>query len=110
MSAAIRRLMKWADMFVRRELGTRSPKDVQARALADQYQTILTLRMEVSTLTRLLVEAGVCTVNEFDEARDMEAELLNHRLETSFPGLKATDEGIVVTLPDATETIRGWLP
>jgi len=39
-----------------------------------------------------------------------EAEYLNAAYERKFPGMKADLSGIVYTLPEAAETMKGWKP
>lgn len=106
----LNRFAKWRSVFAGWQLGTRLATDPESRALRDHREITMLLRAEVSALTALLVEAGVTTPRAFTEHVILEAENLETGYERRFPGMKATDDGITYALPEATETMKDWLP
>lgn len=108
-SRTLNRLAKWRAHYTGWMLGTRSRKDPQAQATCDMYEKLILLRAEVTALTGLLIEKGAFTSREFTEHLIDEAELLSKDYEKRWPGCKAEDDGMHYSLPEATESMRGWL-
>ena len=103
---ALNRLAKWRTVLAGWQLGTRSDTDPEAAAVRDTRELLLVLRAEVNALTDLLIGAGIFRSDQWDQQMVLEAEELERRLEARFPGMKATDAGIEMTLPEAQETMR----
>lgn len=105
----LERLGKWRTVFAGWQLGTRPKSDPECQAVRNHYEITVLLRAEVSALSRLLVEKGVFTAEEFLKALGEEADDLCTKYENQFPGFRATDIGIVMD-KRATETTKGWRP
>jgi hypothetical protein len=105
----LNRLAKWRAHYTGWMLGTRSIEDPQAQATRDVFEKLIMLRAEVSALTGLLIEKDVFTVREFTEHLVDEAELLCKDYEKRWPGCEAGDDGMHYILPEAAESMRGWL-
>jgi len=104
----LNRLAKWRSVFAGWQLGTRSKEDPECQAIRDHREASIILRVEMSAVSRLLLEKGVFTLEEFMEVQIKEAEELNKMLEKRFPGITSTDDGIEYDLPKAAQTMRGW--
>lgn len=107
--AALNRLTKWRVLFTGWQLGTRDKGDPEGDAVRDHREATILLRAEVSALTGLLARKDVFTENEWLEALKNEADLLNADYEKRFPGVKTTNDGLVLdkrVLP----WMKGWKP
>jgi vacuolar-type H+-ATPase catalytic subunit A/Vma1 len=103
----LNRLGKWRVLLTGWQLGTRPKGDPEGDAVRDHREATLMLRVEVTALTALLVEKGVFTADEFCVAIEAEAGKLNADLERRWPGVRATDDGLVMdkrVLP----WMKGW--
>jgi hypothetical protein len=109
LQVVLQRLTRWRAVFAGWQLGTRPLTDPETRAIRDHREVTMLMRAELSALVLMLIQKGVFTEAEYDEAYRVEAEFLEKSFERRFPGIKATDEGIVMT-PEAVETMRGWKP
>ncbi len=78
------------------------------RYLRATSEKLLALRVEGSAIAALLVQKGVFSNLEFAAQVDVEAEALMAALEKEFPGFKATEYGMQLTMPDAKTTIESW--
>lgn len=107
--ASLNRLTKWRALFAGWQLGTRPETDPECQAVRDHREATLGLRAEVSTLTALLRDKGVFTYDEFLAELGKEAEGLSQDLARRFPGVEATDDGLVFDAR-AAETMKGWKP
>jgi hypothetical protein len=105
----LNRLAKWRAVFAGWQLGTRRKGDPECDAVRDHREATIMQRAEMSALTQILIDKGLFTVEDFKAQLDIEAELLCEQYEKSFPGFKATDDGITITAP-AAQTMRGWRP
>lgn len=108
--AAINRLAKWRTVFAGWQLGTRSQGDPECDAVRDHREVTMLLRVEATALSKLLLEKGVFSMDEYMTAIAEEAELLSKDYEKRFPGFQATDIGLSVDVRQAAETTRGWKP
>lgn len=104
----LNRLMKWRTVFVGRLLGSRLDTDVQCQAVRDHLEMLLSLRVEMNALTKLLIEAGIITPEKFTLQVEAESEHLCGLLEKRFPGFRACDTGIQMDVKLALETTKGW--
>jgi hypothetical protein len=103
------RLAKWRVLFTGWQLGTRAKGDPEGDAVRDHREATLLLRAEVSAIAQLMFARDVFTVGEFRAAIEEEADLLSMALEAKFPGIQATNEGLVLDAR-AAETMKGWKP
>jgi hypothetical protein len=107
---ALNRLAKWRSVFAGWQLGTRSDTDPECQAVRDHREVTILLRAEVNALTGLLIAKGVFTAEEFAAQLDDEADALSAMYARKFPGIRATDDGIEYSMPEAFATMRGWRP
>ena len=104
----INRLAKWRSVFAGRWLGTRTLTDPEAIAVRDVAEKYLILRVEVTALSVLLQDRGIITTEQFQNQIITECDYLQAQLERSFPGFKATDDGMHIDTAKAVETTKGW--
>lgn len=90
----LNRLTKWRKIFASWQLGSRSDTDPEAAAVRDHREVTILLRVEVTSVVRLLLEKGLFTIDELQAVVVEEAEALEGSFETKFPGMKARDYGI----------------
>src|SRR4051812_18097011 len=107
---ALNKLCKWRTVFVGWQLGTRPKGDPESDAVRDTRELLILLRVEVTAITKLLLDKRVCTHREFQIALLDEAQKLDADYERRFPGFKATDDGMQINISMARETMRGWKP
>lgn len=107
---ALNILAKWRQPFAAWQLGTRSDRDAECKAVKDHREVTILMRAESNALLGLLVKKGVFTVEEFQTQLTEEAEVLAKEYENKFPGLKATETGISYDIPIARETMKDWRP
>jgi hypothetical protein len=107
---ALQRLAKWRMVFAGWQLGTRLKGDPECDAVRDHRELSILTRAEVNTLTRLMIDKGIFTDDEFETQLAEEAEWLSNSYEEKFPGCKATDDGIAMDVDRVTETMKGWRP
>ena len=103
---ALNRLCKWRTVLTGWHLGSQSSDTPGVPAMRDLQDFRLVVRAEVSALVTLLVETGVFSADEYETALALEAEILERKLQESFPGYRAIDGGIVITPDVAKETNR----
>lgn len=103
---SLNRLCKWRTFFSGWQLGTRPLGDPESDAVRDVREMLLMLRTENNAIAALLVAKGVCTEADWGRQLELEAKHMNRSLEERFPGFSATDEGICLSLPEASETMK----
>jgi hypothetical protein len=106
----VNRLAKWRTVFAGRWLGTRPKDDPECQAVRDITEKYLMLRVEVNALTALFIARGVFAVEDFEKQIIRECDYMQTMLEKSFPGFKATDDGMHIDTARAAETMKGWKP
>lgn len=106
----LERLAKWRVLLTGWQLGTRPKGDPEGDAVRNHREATLVLRAEVSAFSSLLIAKGVFTAAEMNDQVELEARRLCEALSRRFPGVVATDEGLVFSLPAAAETMKGWRP
>jgi hypothetical protein len=108
--AALNRLCKWRTVLAGWHLGTKAAHEPGVAAMRDLQDFRLVVRAEVTALTALLIDKGVFTVAEYQAALAREAVELEQEMQRSFPGYRATDDGISITPDVAEETnrVRGF--
>jgi hypothetical protein len=104
--AALEKLCKWRKFFASWQLGTRPADDGEFRAVTDHREVTILLRAEMTALAGLLVRKGVVTQQEFQDALEAEAKLLDHDYEERHPGWRSTRDGLHMKMPEAVETAR----
>lgn len=107
--AALNKLAKWRSVFAGWQLGTRVKGDPEYDAVRDHREVTILLRAEVNVLTKILLDAQVCTQQELLQAMTDEAALLEQGYEQRFPGIKAVEDGMQFDAR-AAETMKGWRP
>lgn len=109
---ALNRLAKWRTLFAGWQLGTRPDTDPEAKAIKDHREATMFLRVEVTTLARLLMVKGVFTEKEWEEVMLDEIREYEKMLEEKFPGVKASDSGLDLNFAVIQEhdTFAGWKP
>lgn len=111
MHAALERVAKWRSTFAGWQLGTRLKGDPECDAVRDHREATIMLRVEASAITRLLIEKGLLSQAEVQQAFLDEAEALDLELSRRFPGLRSVENGIeIYDLQKARNTMRGWKP
>ena len=78
--------------------------------MRDHREVTLLLRAEVNALLYMLVDKGLVSEEEWNEALEREAELLQRALEGQFPGVKATDDGLTIDTQAAASWMGKWKP
>ena len=109
----LNKVCKWRSLFAGWQLGTRSDTDPEAAAVRDQRELLILLRVEVTALTRLLLDADVFTSEQLNAAFGSEARNLDRDYERRFPGVTATPHGLTFDLSrlgEIQEWQAGWLP
>jgi hypothetical protein len=79
--AVLERLCKWRAHFAGWMLGTRLASDPEAQAVRDIFEKYLLLRVEVTALTKILLDNGLTTQEQLTAAMLLEAEELMKMLE-----------------------------
>jgi hypothetical protein len=93
---ALNKLAKWRTVFAGWQLGTRPKGEPESDALRDHRELSMLLRVEVSALTRVLIDNGYMTEAEWDDHLLTEAVELDAAYQKKFPGMRSTDDGILV--------------
>lgn len=108
--AAFEKLAKWRAVFAGWQLGTRVKGDPESDAVRDHRELTIFLRAEVNALTALLLKKGVCTQEELQKQMLEETIALDVMYERKFPGFTSEPYGMVASLPDVANTMKGWKP
>jgi hypothetical protein len=103
---ALERLAKWRLFFASWQLGSRPKSDGEAAAVRDHREVTIMLRAEMNALARLLIRKGVISEAEFSRALLAEARQLDEDYQRSYPGWRATTEGMAMDMPEALETMK----
>jgi hypothetical protein len=104
--AALEKLAKWRKFFASWQLGTTPAGDGRYRAVADHRELSILMRAEMTAVTGLLVRKGAFTREEFRDALEAEAKLLDHEYEERFPGWRSLPDGLHMKMPEAAETMK----
>jgi hypothetical protein len=108
---AVNKLAKWRSIFAGWQLGTRPDTDPECRAVRDQRELLMLLRVEASAMAGLLVRKGIITEKEWLEAVATEAGLMDKDMEKRFPGMRSSQSGITIfDVKLAAETTKEWKP
>lgn len=106
MMRELERLGKWRSFFAGWMFGTQDRSHGPSKAVKDLVERSLVLRVEVSALTKILIDAGVTNAEEVAAHVEQEARYLSEALSKRFPGVQATDEGLRLDVQKAVETMR----
>lgn len=101
---ALQRLTRWKKIFVGWQLGTRSDKDGEALAVADQREVTLLMRAELNSMLALLIEKKVFTEVEWVTKLMEEARMMDKDMEARFPGVEAMEYGLKIHVKEFAET------
>lgn len=103
---ALNKVTKWRKFFASWQLGTRPDTDGEYKAVADQRELFILLRVEVTALTDLMFKKGIITQAEFSAAVEREARTLDKDYQKRFPGFSTSLLGLHMKLPEVRETMR----
>ncbi len=106
---ALEILTKWRVHFTGWQLGTRPKGDPEGDAVRDHREVTILLRCEQSALIGLLMAKGVITHGEWLAVLESEAKQLSADYAKRFPGVEATEEGLVIDRR-ALPWMKGWKP
>jgi len=104
--AAANKLTKWRSVFAGWQLGTRSMDDGESNAVRDHREVTMLLRAEMNGLTRILLDKGIVTPEEFTSVMVEEYLHLDKQFEERFPGFRSEQSGMTMTMPEAGETMK----
>jgi hypothetical protein len=111
--ALLEKLCKWRSLFAGWQLGTRPDTDPECQAVRDHRELSILLRVEVTALTRLMLDAGVFTQEQLGAAIGSEARNLDRDYQRRFPGVTATEHGLsfdASRLAEIQSWMGGWKP
>lgn len=107
---ALNRVTKWRSHFAGWQLGTRLKEDAELQAVKDHREATIIHRVELTALTRCLIDRGVIDLEQFQREIVLEAERLEKDYEHRWPGASATDDGMHYDLQKAWQWMSGWKP
>jgi hypothetical protein len=107
---AFNKLAKWRSVLTGWQLGSRSKNDPEAMAVRDHREVSIFLRAEVNAITAILLKKGIVTQEELEKQMVEEAIHLDLMFERKFPGFTSTDTGMIMSMPDVANTMKGWRP
>lgn len=107
LGAAIQTLAKWRGLLMAWQLGTRLKGDPEGDAVRDHREVTIVLRAEVNALTSALIAKGVITSEEWHNALLTECMLLDDSYAKRFPGVEATETGLVMDIQQINAL--GWM-
>jgi hypothetical protein len=96
MVASLNRLCKWRTVLTGRHVGTKPKTDPEVIAFRDLYDKLLILRAEHTALSGLLIAKGIITADQLASAVAAEADELERDYQKAFPGVRATDAGLII--------------
>ena len=108
----LEKLCKWRSVFASWQLGTRLNTDDECNALKDHREVTILLRAEVNALTKVLLDKGIVTEDEWNNAVTEEAVYLDTRYEQKFPGFSTSLTGVDMDVARVRETMKrmNWKP
>jgi hypothetical protein len=108
--AALNLVCKWRTVLTGWQLGSRPKGDPECDAVSDHREATIALRVEVAALTSVLIESGVISREQWQDALEVESLTLAEAYATRFPGFRAVPDGMAIDPALAAETMRGWKP
>lgn len=111
-SAVLNKLTKWRGVFASWQLGSRLANDPECQAIRDHREVTIVLRAEVTALTGMLIKKGVFTAEEYTDALDAEAVLLDKDYEQRFVGISTSEIGVHIDIEKVVKagTMKDWKP
>lgn len=106
LNRALQKLTKWRTVFASWQLGTRSDKDGELLAVKNHREATILLRAEVTALTGILLNKGICTEEELQNVLEAEALNLSDSYAGYFLGFTADHQGIRIQMPQVAETMQ----
>ncbi len=103
---ALNRVCKWRRVFTGKMFGSGTEDDPLIVGSNDLQEARLIIRVEMTSITGLLLRAGVFTQGELNEAIREEADLLNADYAKRFPGFTAENDGMHMEPVLAMETMK----
>lgn len=91
---ALNRLCKWRTVLLGRIVGSMGKDDPHYQGWRDLIDKLIITRVEMTALTGILIDKGICTVEEFTEKCRTEADELDKMYEAQFPGARTFSDGI----------------
>lgn len=110
---ALNRVTKWRGLFAGWQLGTRPKGDPESDAVRDHRELSILLRVESSALVGLLLRKGLINASDWEKALEDEANQLSDDYARRFPGVTATDYGLVIDVKKVTAAdswMKNWKP
>ena len=110
---ALNRVAKWRGLFAGWQLGTRPKGDPECDAVRDHRELSILLRVESSALIGVLLRKKLITAQEWEQALEDEANQLNDDYSRKFPGVTATDDGLVLDVRKVAAEgswMKNWKP
>lgn len=110
LSLAMEKFTKWRAVFAGWQLGTRDANDPECKAVKNHRELSMCLRVEVNALTKLMLDKGVFTGEEFQQQLLDEVQHMDKQYELQFPGISTDLTGIRYKMPEVAETMKNWRP
>lgn len=107
---ALNVVCKWRKLLAGWQLGTRLDSDPESRAIRNHREATILLRVESSAIIGILLRKGIIAEGEWLAALEQEAQALDAAYAEQFPGITASESGLHFKMPQAGETMKGWLP
>lgn len=101
---ALEKLCKWRSLLAGWHGGSGLVDAPGVKALRDEADHRLIVRVELNALLGLLIQKGVFTVEEFDRALEVEAKQYDKEMAVKFPGFRATAAGLEIFSMDLAQT------
>ena len=105
----LNRVAKWRSILAGWQLGTRSKEDPEAQAVRDHREATIMLRVELNTITALLLRKKVFTEDEFYKQLIEDANHLDEQFKERFPGAESTPLGMKID-HRAKDWLKDWRP
>jgi hypothetical protein len=107
---ALNRVTKWRGLFAGWQLGTRPKGDPECDAVRDHREVTIILRVEATAIIGVLLRKGVITQDEWVKALELEANMLSDAYANRFPGVTASDNGLIIDPRRVQGWMKGWKP
>lgn len=103
---SMERLCKWRVILASWQCGMNNHDSPEFKAVEDHRELTLLMRAELNAIVRLLTDKGFFTIEEWQRQMLEESGHLNKAIEGKFPGLVASDNGVIVKTIEAEETMK----
>lgn len=103
----LNRVAKWRTVFASWQLGTRSDKDGECKAVKHHREMTIITRVELTGLANLLIAKGVISSIDLENAIGDSSDRLNSDFEQFFPGFHVTEYGVnMIPASQALKTMK----